>query len=186
MFLLNGTRLPEGTAFEDADGNKYPPSWLAQATEEQKAAIGITEVVEGVRPDDRFYWVQDNNDGTFTSTPKLLDDREEVDQDGNPMYVKVLSVDAEGNSVMVDSAERLVAKGLKSQFIAQVKQAAGSILAQSDWMVTRKADIGTAIPESVATYRAAVRAKADELETAINAVTTVEELSVLDLSFPQE
>jgi hypothetical protein len=186
MFLLNGVRLPEGTAFEDADGNKYPPSWLAQATAEEKTAIGITEVAEGVRPNDKFYWVQDNNDGTFTAIPKLLDDREEVDKDGVPLYEKVLSTDAEGNPVVIDSTKRLVAKGLKSLFIAQVKQAAGSILANTDWMVTRKADIGTDIPESVVSYRASIRAKANELEASISAVTTVEELANLDLSFPQE
>jgi len=43
-----------------------------------------------IRPDDRYYWVTANPDGSFTGTPKELEDREEVDQDGNPMYVKVL------------------------------------------------------------------------------------------------
>ena len=40
---------------------------------EEKASIGITEVVEQTRPDDRFYWVTDNGDGTYTSNPKDLD-----------------------------------------------------------------------------------------------------------------
>jgi len=74
---------------------------------------------------------------------------------------------------------------LKSNFIAQVKTAAGSILAQTDWMVIRKAERNVDIPSAVATYRAAVVAKANELETAISAVTTVEQLIALDLSFPQ-
>jgi len=76
--------------------------------------------------------------------------------------------------------------GLKSQFISQVKTTAGSILAQTDWMVIRKAERNVDIPSSVATYRASVVAKADELETAISAVTTVEQLIALDLSFPSE
>jgi hypothetical protein len=122
----------------------------------------------------------------YIATPKLLDDREESDADGNPMFVKVLDNTDPENPVMVDSDKRLVTKGLKSNFIAQVKQTAGSILAQTDWMVTRKADIGTDIPESVVAYRASVRAKADELEASISAVTTVEQLAGLDLSFPQE
>jgi hypothetical protein len=42
------------------------------------------------------------------------------------------------------------------------------------------------IPSSVATYRASIVAKADELETAISAVTSVEQLIALDLSFPSE
>jgi len=61
MFLLNGQRLQEGTVFKDADGTTYPPNWLNQSTEEQKAAIGITWVADPVRADDRFYWDGDIN-----------------------------------------------------------------------------------------------------------------------------
>jgi hypothetical protein len=75
-------------------------------------------------------------------------------------------------------------KGLKSVFTSQVKQSAGSILSQTDWMVIRKAERNVDIPASVVAYRAEVVAKADELEAAISAVTTVEELAALNLSFP--
>jgi hypothetical protein len=75
-------------------------------------------------------------------------------------------------------------KGLKSVFTSQVKQSAGSILSQTDWMVIRKAERNVDIPASVVAYRAEVVAKADELEAAIGAVTTVEELAALNLSFP--
>ena len=138
-----------------------------------------------IRPDDRYYWVTENEDGSFSKTPKLLDDREESDKDGNPMYVKVLGM-VDGKSAMVDSAERLVTKGLKSTTIAQIKQTANSILAQTDWMVIRKFERSIEIPTDISTYRAAVVAKAVELETAISAVTSVEELIALNLSFPTE
>jgi hypothetical protein len=178
MFLLNGNPLAVDTAFTN-DGIQYPANWLRLSSAEEKAAIGITEVADAVRADDRFYW-----DGNLAN-PKNLNDVEEVDEDGNPLYVKVLDKTDPENPVMVDSDKRLVTKGLKSNFIAQVKQTAGSILAQTDWMVTRKADIGTDIPESVVAYRASVRARADELEASISAVTSVEQLAGLDLSFPQ-
>jgi hypothetical protein len=138
-----------------------------------------------IRPDDRYYWVTANEDGSFSKTPKLLDDREEVDQDGNPMYVQVLGM-VDGEPAMVDSAERLVTKGLKSTTIAQIKQTANSILAQTDWMVIRKAERNVEIPTDTSTYRTAVVAKAAELESAISAVTSVEELMALNLSFPTE
>ena len=99
------------------------------------------------------------------------------------MYVKVYDPVTES---MADTTKRLVTKGLKSQFIAQVKTTAGSILAQTDWMITRKVERNIEVPAAVASYRASVVAKADELETAIKAVTTVEELASLNLSFPQE
>ena len=138
-----------------------------------------------IRPDDRYYWVTANENGSYTATPKALEDREESDENGNPLYVKVLG-EVDGKPAMVDSAERLVTKGLKSNHIAQVKQTANSILAQTDWMVIRKAERNVEIPADTVAYRAAVVAKASELETAISAVTSVEELIALNLSFPTE
>jgi hypothetical protein len=63
MFLLNGTPLPPDQPFEH-DGVQYPSNWLRLASEADKAAIGITEQPDPVRPDDRFYWVDGNNQGT--------------------------------------------------------------------------------------------------------------------------
>jgi len=61
MFLLNGNRLPEGTAFTDANGNQYAANYLNLSTEEEKNAVGITWVADPVRADDRFYWDGDVN-----------------------------------------------------------------------------------------------------------------------------
>jgi len=136
---------------------QYPANWIRLASEEDKAAIGLVWEADTVRADDRFYW-----DGNINN-PKALED--------------VIQT--------VDEKE-YTAKGLKSNFISQVKTTAGSILAQTDWMVIRKAERNVDIPSSVATYRASVVNKANELETAIESVTTVEQLIALDLSFPSE
>jgi hypothetical protein len=134
-----------------------------------------------IRPDDRYYWVTANPDGSYTGVPKELEDREEVDQDGNPMYVKVLDKTDPENPVMVDSTERLITKGLKSNHIAQVKHNTNMTLAQTDWYVIRKAERNVDIPADVATYRAAVVAWATATEASITAVTTVEELKAINL-----
>ena len=133
-----------------------------------------------IRPDDRYYWVTANPDGSYTGVPKELEDREEVDQDGNPMYVKVLG-EVDGKPAMVDSTERLITKGLKSNHIAQVKHNTNMTLAQTDWYVIRKAERNVDIPADVATYRAAVIAWATATEASITAVTTVEELKAINL-----
>ncbi len=65
---------------------------------------------------------------------------------------------------------------LKAQWIAQTKAVAGSLLAQTDWMVIRKAERDVAIPEATVTARAAIIAEANAKEAAIIASTTVEEL----------
>jgi hypothetical protein len=158
---------------------QYPANWIRLATESEKSAIGLVwEADVDMNFDNRFYWAKD--------LPKALEDKLEVDENGNPVYVKVLDKTDPQNPVMVDSTERLVTKGLKSNFISQVKTTAGSILAQTDWMIIRKAERNVDIPASVATYRASVVTKATELETAIAAVTTVEQLIALDLSFPSD
>ena len=167
MFLLNGKHLPEGTSFYDANGTQYPPQWLNQSTEEQKLAIGITWVADLVRADDRFYWNGEINN------PKALEDKLEVKEDGTPIYKQVYD---KVTKSMVDTTEQVVTKGLKSNFIAQVKQTAGSLLAQTDWYVVRKAERNVDIPASIVTKRATVVTEADRLETAISNVTTVEAL----------
>jgi len=161
--MLNNNPLPVGRAFT-ANGIQYPANWLRLASAAEKAAIGITEVADPVRADDRFYWNGDVNN------PKELADREEVDSEGNPMWVQVYDAATES---MVDSDERLVTKGLKSQWIAQVKDTAGKMLAATDWMVIRKAERDVAIPADVVAKRAAIIAEADRLEAAITAANDI-------------
>jgi hypothetical protein len=158
MFKHNDTIIQLDTPFT-INGTSYPANWLRLTSIEEKNAIGIVEVAEETTTyDDRFYWGVDN--------PKLLNDREESDKDGNPMYVKVLGV-VDGKSAMVDSSERLVTKGLKSQWTAQVKDNANKLLAQTDWMVIRKAERDVSIPTATATYRAGVLTECSRLVTAI-------------------
>lgn len=72
MFLLDNRVLQLDTPFEH-DGTSYPANFLRLATPEERAAIGITEVVEQPRADDRFYWVSGPNlDGSWTAIPKDL------------------------------------------------------------------------------------------------------------------
>ena len=156
MFKLGTRTIQLDTPFTHND-IQYPANWIRLASEEDKSAIGLVWEADAVRADDRFYW-----DGNINN-PKALEDVTET----------------------VDGKE-YTTKGLKSNFIAQVKTTAGSILAQTDWMVIRKAERNVDIPSSVATYRASIVTKATEFETAISAVTTVDQLIALDLSFPSD
>lgn len=174
MFLLNDKPLGLDVPFTTADGTQHPANWIRLASPAERAAIGITEVADPVPHDDRFYWAP--------GVPKLLEDREESDEQGNPLYVKVYDAQTE---TMVDSTERLVTKGLKSQFVAQVKATAGSLLAATDWKVTRAAEGVKAVDADTLAARAAIRAASDANETAIKACTTVEQLAALQLSWPE-
>lgn len=152
-----------------------------------KAANGVVDVVYGARKDERFYFNTEDApvvDGgqvkvNYTTTAKLLEDRQESDEEGNPLYVKVLGTDENGEPAMVDSSERLVTKGLKTQWTAQVKETAGKLLAQTDWMVVRKAERDVAIPAEVVAKRAAIVAECTRLETAIAAAADVDALKAV-------
>ena len=164
MFLLNDKPLALDRPFSH-NGINYPANWLRLSTAEQKTAIGITEVAdESVSYDDRFYWGPNN--------PKILNDREEVDEDGEPLFVKVYDPETES---MVDTEERLVTKGLKSQWTAQVKHTAGTLLTPTDWYIVRKYEKSIAVPTEIKDFRTAVRAECDRLETAIAESETIEE-----------
>ena len=165
MYKVNNKTLPLDRAFTLGD-IQYPANWLRRSMSEARLALGITWETEPARADDRFYWDGDINN------PKALEDREEVDEAGNPLYVKVLG-EVDGEPAMVDSDERLVAKGLKSNWIAQVKATAGTMLATTDWMVIRKAERDVAIPAATVAARAAIVAEANRLETAIAACADV-------------
>jgi len=165
-YKLNGRTLPIDRGFTHND-IQYPRNWLRQASQADKDALGITWEIDPVRHDDRYYW-----NGELDN-PKALEDVDAVDEDGNPLWVQEYDAVTES---MVDTTERLVTHGLKHTMINQVKHTAGTILAQTDWYVTRKSEKAVDIPVDVEAKRDAVRTECDRLEAAIAAVTTVEEL----------
>jgi hypothetical protein len=160
MFQLNGNPISIDSEVT-INGVRYP-HLRDPALREQ---LGIVEVADPEQYDQRFYW--------SPTLPKLLDDRLEVKEDGTPLYVQVYNPATEA---MEDTTEQVVTKGLKSQWTAQVKQTAGSLLAQTDWMVVRKAERNVAIPATVAAKRAAIVAECDRLEAAITGCADVEAL----------
>jgi hypothetical protein len=124
---------------------------------------GALEVVEGEQKDQRFYWVTFDKyevtgstvTRTYVNTPKALEDVTETPQ---------------------GQTEPAVTKGLKSQWIAQNKASANSLLASTDWMVIRKAERNIDIPADVATERAKIISDCTAKEAAITAATTIDEL----------
>jgi hypothetical protein len=78
MFILNGKPVSDNgfTAPVLVDGEidavQFPPGWIASASVKEREAVGIIEVPNPVRPDDRFFFVTGNPDGTYTATPKPL------------------------------------------------------------------------------------------------------------------
>ena len=155
-----------------ASFNKAAPSWSA----EQLAANGIYEVVydNSNLKDSRFYnngaesftFASDTVTASYTvAVGKTLDDVNEVDEDGN--------------ALLDDSGVQVVTPGLKTNEKNQIKAQAAGLLQSTDWYVVRHAESETAIPANVSTYRAAVRTKSNEMETAIDGAASAEALEAL-------
>ena len=67
----------------------------------------------------------------------------------------------------IDFIGQKVQLGLKSNWIAQTKTTANSLMSSSDWYALRKADASTAIPSDISTYRSAVRTATATIEKKI-------------------
>jgi len=130
--------------------NEYQPTALYASQH------GAKEIIDGNREDERFYWVTFGSYSVgdtyvtrnYVNTPKALEDVTET---------------PEGQT------EPITTKGLKTQYIAQFKQTANSLLAQTDWMVIRKAERSVDIPAETVAKRAAIIAECDRLTAAVTA-----------------
>lgn len=166
-WLYNGTVIKAGKSWTgsatDEEGNSFdvvhPKNWMIWS-DEDKVSNGLVwqEDVNITIPDRRFY--------SAGGIEKNLDDINIVDDDGNAV-------------IDPDTGLQQVQLGLKSQWIAQTKETANSLLSKSDWYVVRKSETDTAIPTDIATYRAAVRTATGTIETAINACTTLDDFKAL-------
>jgi len=130
--------------------NEYQPTALYAQQH------GAKEIIDGNREDERFYWVTFGSYSVgetyvtrnYVNTAKALEDVTET-VEGQP----------------------ITTKGLKSNYIAQFKQTANSLLASTDWMVIRKAERSVDIPAETVAKRAAILAECDRLIAAVTAAT---------------
>jgi hypothetical protein len=147
MWKYGETVIRVGRSWTDNDGVKHPSSW-ARWSDDEKVAHGLVWEDDPAPFDSRFYW--------DANTPKNIDDVNEVDENGDPL------LDEDGVQV--------ITKGLKSNAIATVKTQAGGLLAPTDWMVIKAAEVADySVPADVLTYRAAVRTASNTIEAAITA-----------------
>jgi hypothetical protein len=73
--------------------------------------------------------------------------------------------------------------GLKTTFKNAVKDHQGSLLSQTDWAYIRHYDTGKEVPAKIETWRNAIRAKATEMEAAIDKASDIDGIAALLASF---
>ena len=156
--------------------NQYPKTIFSLWSNAEREAIGIYEVVmDATNQKDEAYYI--NTDvsyayssgtvtgsyGTATAKPLsdiLFEDGDEIPSDKEVGDIKQY--------------------GLKGLEINKIKQQASGLLSPTDWHVVKATEVADySVPSDVATYRTNVRAKSNEMETQINACTTVDALKTL-------
>jgi hypothetical protein len=148
----NGRTIQIGRAWLSDDGVAHPAQWNNWSNEIKAANGLIWEPDPVVEPyDKRFFWSANN--------PKALEDVAQTDEAGNPV------LDENGNQV--------VAKGLKSQWIANTKQTAHNLLKPTDWLILRAlVNPLNPVPLVVSQYRSAVTNRSSAIETLIQSRQT--------------
>ena len=156
---------------------RYPAKIFSVWSQSELNAIGIYEVLTAsTNFKDQAYYINTNEEYNFadnqvtrswgTATPKRLEDEDAVDQDGE--------------NILDDDGNQVINYGLKTEKKRIVKQQASGLLEKTDWHNHKALDDDTyTTPDNIKTYRANVRAKSNEMETQIDACTTVDELKAL-------
>lgn len=75
--------------------------------------------------------------------------------------------------------------GLKRMMTANANRAAHSLLAQSDYMVVKQAEVGVGVLPQWADYRAAVREESNRITAAVEAATDVAGLEAIKNNWPR-
>ena len=179
MFALvesgNITKMMRGNKGITIGDNQYPAAIFTVWTESERNAIGIytIEIDETNRKNEEWYintditYAYDSSakkvKGTYgTATAKAHADTKWTQSE----------IDA-GNAPEGADTNTVKTEGLKTILIRAIKLQVKSILNETDWYVTRKAEKSTAIPSAITTHRDAVRTKQAAMETAItNAADT--------------
>jgi len=166
---------------------RYPAKIFQVWSQSEKEAIGIYEVVyDNSNFKDEKWYINTNQsyafaDGTVTAsygtaTPKAHADTLWTQQDSDDGD---LPDDKEVGDVKVE--------GLKTTLIRTIKQQASGLLAPTDWYVVKASEVSDySVPSNIATYRASVRTKSNEMETAITNANDTPALETLYTYTEQE
>ena len=156
--------------------NQYSKDIFTKWTPAEKQAIGIYEViVDKTNYKDPAYYnnanstiIFENNQATEswgTATAKRLVDENAVDQDGN--------------NILEDGVQ-VINYGLKTEKKKIIKDQAAGLLVKTDWCIVKATEVSDyTVPADITTYRAAVRTRSNEMETAIDGASDVDALKTL-------
>ena len=159
---------------------RYPAKIFQLWSQAELNAIGIYEVItDSTNYKDPAYYNNTNEQYNFangqvtkswgTATAKQLNDSLWTQQDSD-----------DGDLPDDKAIGDVEVEGLKTIKKRIIKEQASNLLSKHDWQVVKATEVSDySVPSAVTTYRANVRTKSNEMETMIDACTTVDELKAL-------
>ena len=147
-------------------------------TDAQRKELGIVPIVISGSHLDTNYYIEHNHSDAIAGDGNSVIRTIGV-KAADRALEDVDAVDEDGNAVLDQYGVQMVTRGLKYNAIQTVKQQQSGYLSRTDWYIIRKADVGTAIPTAIQTFRNAIRADATRIENAITAATTMDEFIAL-------
>ena len=153
------------------NGLRHPANIFNLWTKAELKAIGIYEItIDYTNLKDKDYYQNTDITYTYNSSPDT------VTGAYGTATAKSLN-----NTTSTDpsTGNQSTVYGLKTLHKNRVNSEANALLSTYDWYTLRATDGGTAVPSSVATYRTAVRTKANQMTTAIDNATDVDALAAL-------
>ena len=161
-------------AFKIGD-NQYPANTMALWSESELQAIGVYPVtVDNTNLKDSHYYT--NTDITYTVSGVTVGGAygtATARPIADSLYTAEDETDGEGTE------GELKSRGLKSNHKEVINSQAAGLLQETDWMVIRETEGGTAMPSATTTWRAAVRTKANSMQAQIDGAADVDALAAL-------
>ena len=153
----------------------YPSNIFMLWSSSELKAIGIYEIViDNTNLKDKKYYINTNQSFNFASdTVTASYGTATAKNMADTLYTAQDETDGLGTEGEIKQY------GLKPQHKAVINSQAGGILSDTDWMVIREADGGTAMPSNIKTWRASVRTKANDMCTQIDNAADVDALAAL-------
>ena len=147
-------------------------------TDTQRKELGIVPIVISGSHLNTKYYIEHNHSDAVAADGNSVIRTIGVKAKDRPLE-DINEVDEDGNALLDRDGIQIITRGLKYNAIQKVKQQQSGFLTQTDWYIIRKADVGTAIPSAIQTWRDAIRADATRIENAIIAVSTMDQFIAL-------
>jgi hypothetical protein len=147
-------------------------------TDTQRKELGIVPIVISGSHLNTKYYIEHNHSDAISEDGNSVIRTIGVKAKDRPLE-DINEVDEDGNALLDRDGIQIITRGLKYNAIQKVKQQQSGFLTQTDWYIIRKADVGTAIPSAIQTWRDAIRADATRIENAIIAVSTMDQFIAL-------